>query len=81
MKSGSLASAAQSAAVGALGVNFCAWAIALDMRDALNMPDMPDTSNRAKTKTMAVIAERILVLGYMRVKIAWTNTSEGAESI
>src|SRR5258706_16277781 len=44
VKSGNFASAAQSAAVGALAVNFWAWAIAV---------------NAAETHTTAAMAERI----------------------
>src|SRR5258706_16342530 len=52
VKSGSFASAAQSAAVGALAMNFWVWPIAL---------------NGAERNTTAAMAERIGVLVRMRV--------------
>src|SRR6185295_15890697 len=58
VKSGSFASAAQSAAVGALAVNFWVWAMALKVAD---------------TNTTAAMAERMVVLVRMLVKVARTN--------
>ena len=69
VKSGNLASAAQSAAVGALAVNFWAWAIAL---------------NAAETNTTAAMAERMVVLVRMTVKIArfaWNLTPNVSRNV
>src|SRR2546422_11733482 len=54
VKSGSFARAAQSAAVGALGVNFWARAISLD------------TPNSPQTRTMGAIAERCFVMSLLQ---------------